>query len=709
MIIFNQNLTDMQKTFVLLLFTLLISITYGQLLPCGQHIYFQEQLKDSSFRANYALEKEIQKKVLHEMLLNPTLKRGVVYKIPVVFHILHSNGDENISKEQIVNQMAILNKDFRLLNSDAKNVHPEFKNMPADVEIEFVLATKAPNGACFSGITRTYTPNATTNGAEQVKLIKSGNDVFKGEWTGYKYLNIFVSTGLNGPAGYAYKPYGNGNSMESGIYILHRYIGSIGTGSTYTSRALTHEVGHWLNLDHTWGPNNNPGDTTSCGTDDDVSDTPNCIGDKSICNLNDKFCGPRANVENFMEYSYCSKMFTQGQVERMRAALLSTVGSRNILSSTQNLTAVGANNISICKVDFISKNAQTCEGGQVSFTDISYNAPVSWLWSFPGGTPSSSTLQNPVVTYSNKGNYAVTLTVSDGKNSKTETKSNFVSVLSDLRVLPFVETFTSYTSLSNASFWNNSNLGNNQSFQLFTGAGYSDNNCLKLANFVENSVSTDELTSNAIDLSKVTSQGLITLTFRYAYRKKNSANSEVLRVSMSGDCGSNWNIRKTLSGANLSSLVSTTDWTPTSISDWTTVHVTNINSSYWNANTRIRFSFDGSGGNNFYLDDINLYPSSPTNSLFLGLDEVKNSEEIKVFPNPTDKELSLEFQLNSSQNIDYEVFDILGKKIIYNSIQAAAGNNLLIIPTKDLLEGSYFIKLHFGSEAVVKYFQVGRE
>lgn len=699
----------MQKRFLTSILTLFISISYGQVLPCGQHLYFQEQLKDSSFRANYGLEQKIQKQVLQEMLLNPSIKRGVVYKIPVVFHILHSNGDENISKEQIVNQMAILNNDFRLLNADAKNVHPDFKNMPADVEIEFVLATIAPNGACFSGITRTYTANATTNGAEQVSLIKAGNDVFKGEWTGYKYLNIFVSTGLNGPAGYAYKPFGSGSTMESGIYILHRYIGSIGTGNTYTSRALTHEVGHWLNLDHTWGPNNNPGDTTSCGTDDGVSDTPNCIGDKSICNLDDKFCGPRANVENFMEYSYCSKMFTQGQVDRMRAALLSPVGNRNKIISASNLDAVGVNNITICKVDFTSNNAQTCEGSQVSFKDISYNAPVSWSWSFPGGTPSSSTLQNPVVTYSNKGNYSVTLTVSDGKNSKTETKTNFVSVLSDRRVLPFVETFSNYSSLSDASFWKNTNAGNNQSFQVYTGAGYTDNTCLKLANFIENSVSTDELTSNAIDLSKVTNQGLITLTFRYAYRKKNSANSEVLRVSMSGDCGSTWNLRKTLSGANLSSLVSTTDWTPTSVNDWTTVHITNINSSYWNANTRIRFSFDGSGGNNFYLDDINLYPSSPTNSLFLGLEEVKNYEEIKVFPNPTDNELSLEFQLNASQNIDYEIIDILGKKVINNSIQAAAGNNLLIIPTKDLLEGSYFIKLHFGSEAVMKYFQVGRE
>ena len=699
----------MQKIRLLFLFIVVYSITFGQLLPCGQHLYFNAQLNDPAFKVQYELEQKIQQQVLEEMLKNPSQKRGTIYKIPVVFHILHSNGIENISKAQIMDQLTILNKDFRLQNTDAANVHSDFKGMPADVEVEFVLATKAPDGTCFSGITRTYTATATTDGAEQVNLIRLGNDVYNGEWTGYKYLNIFVSTGLNGPAGYAYKPYGNGNSMASGIYILHNYIGSIGTGNSFTSRALTHEVGHWLNLDHTWGPNNSPGDISSCGSDDGVLDTPNCIGDKSICNLDDKYCGPRANIENFMEYSYCSKMFTQGQVDRMRAALLSPIGSRNKLISASNLAAVGANSLGICKAEFTSNNPQTCEGGQVTFTDASYNTPVSWSWSFPGGSPSSSTLQNPTVTYYTKGNYNVTLTVSDGTNSKTTTKTNFINVIGDRRIIPFIETFASYTSLNNASFWNISNLGNNQSFQLFTGAGYTDNTCLKLANFLENSVSTDELTSNALDLSKITNQGLITLTFRYAYRKKNTANSEVLRVAMSGDCGSNWNIRKTLSGANLSNLVSTSDWTPASVSDWTTVHVTNINSSYWNANTRIRFSFDGSGGNNFYLDDINVYPSSPTTSIFLGVDELKSTDEIRIFPNPTDEVLSLEFEMNSPQNIDYEIFDILGKKIIGTSIQAAAGNNLLVIPTKDLLEGSYFIQLNFGGKSVMKYFQVGRE
>ena len=135
--------------------------------------------------------------------------------------------------------------------------------------------------------------------------------------------------------------------MTNGIWILHDYVGSIGTGTTGKSRALTHEVGHWLNLDHLWGPNNNPGNSSSCSDDDGVDDTPRCIGVTS-CNLTANTCSNDAvdgywntdvvdNVENFMEYSYCSKMFTNDQRSRMRAAITSNI--RNNLWQPSNLNA----------------------------------------------------------------------------------------------------------------------------------------------------------------------------------------------------------------------------------------------------------------------------------------------------------------------------------------------------------------------------------
>jgi PKD repeat protein len=695
----------MKKITLFLFFIGFTTLSFSQLHSCGQHTILNELLKDSVFKAQYELDQKIQKEVLDNFLLHPSQKRGVIYKIPVVFHVLHSNGIENISKEQIYSQLAILNRDFRLQNADAANVHPDFKGMPTDVQIEFVLATKAPDGTCFSGITRTYTPNPIVSGSSQVSYIRDNNDVYNGEWTGNKYLHFFISSDLGGPAGYTYKPYGSGSTMSSGIFIKHDFVGSIGTAIDIKSRALTHEVGHWLNLDHTWGGTNAPGKASNCDTDDGVDDTPNCIGD-TVCNLNSNACGPRANIENYMEYSYCSKMFTSGQVDKMRAAMVSSVGGRNKIWTTQNLTAVGGNAMSICKADFNSNNLQTCEGGQIVFTDASYNSPVSWSWSFPGGVPSTSTEQNPTVVYPNKGTYSVTLSASDGVSTKAVTKQNLINVLSDRRSIPFLETFSSYTSISNSSFWAVLNPGNNQAFEVISGTGYSDTKCLKLANFVENTTSTDEIISSALDLSNIKDQGQITLTFRYAYRKKNTTNSEVLRVYMSGDCGSTWNSRKTLSGVNLSGIIVTSDWTPTSPTDWTTVHVTNINSTYWNSNTRLRFSFDGSGGNNLFLDDINLYPAAPTTELFVGLTEQQLPEDIRVYPIPTDNELHVEFALQSNLSASYTILDVSGKKVIGSAIQGALGNNLVIIPTNSLLAGSYFLQLNVGGETVMKYFQV---
>ena len=139
--------------------------------------------------------------------------------------------------------------------------------------------------------------------------------------------------------------------MYNGVWILDTYLGSIGTSDVVNSRTMTHESGHWLNLSHVWGPNNNPGNAASCDDDDQVADTPNEIG-VTTCNLNEASCGPRANVENYMNYSYCSKMFTQGQVTRMRDALGSGVGGRNNLNTPGNLIDTGTDgNRYLCKAN----------------------------------------------------------------------------------------------------------------------------------------------------------------------------------------------------------------------------------------------------------------------------------------------------------------------------------------------------------------------
>lgn len=64
----------------------------------------------------------------------------------------------------------------------------------------------------------------------------------------------------------------------------------------------------------------------------------------------------------------------------------------------------------------------------VAFTDLSTGNPDTWDWTFTGGTPGTSSLQDPVITYNAPGTYTVTLTASNASDSDTETKVGYITV-----------------------------------------------------------------------------------------------------------------------------------------------------------------------------------------------------------------------------------------------------------------------------------------
>lgn len=78
--------------------------------------------------------------------------------------------------------------------------------------------------------------------------------------------------------------------------------------------------------------------------------------------------------------------------------------------------------------DFSASETQITAGNSVTFTDLSENIPTSWSWTFEGGTPATSNLQNPTVTYSEPGEYTVTLVATNAFGSDTETKTAYISV-----------------------------------------------------------------------------------------------------------------------------------------------------------------------------------------------------------------------------------------------------------------------------------------
>ena len=255
-------------------------------------------------------------------LRSQSTRRSVI-TIPIVFHVVYNTSSENISDAQIFSQLDSLNKDFRRMNADTTNTPQPFKGVAADVEIEFCLATVAPDGSPSNGITRTAT-TVTSHGTDNsVKFTSSGGI---DAWPTDQYLNVWVCNIGGGILGYAQFP-GGGPASTDGVVNDYRYTGSIGTATAPfdLGRTLTHEVGHWLNLRHIWGDG-------GCSVDDSVADTPVSDGPNYNCTPAHVSCGTTDMVQNYMDYSddACMNLFTQGQKARM-LALFNTGGFRESL------------------------------------------------------------------------------------------------------------------------------------------------------------------------------------------------------------------------------------------------------------------------------------------------------------------------------------------------------------------------------------------
>lgn len=292
------------------------------------------------------------------------------YTIPVVFHINDPVNPQKVTPAQIQSALAILNEDYNAQNPDFNQLRPEFAGIASNIGITFCLAQKDPNGNPTTGITYHY------NSFDGRSPDGTGSDVKSvAYWPSDRYLNVWVvNTPEPGDAytsGWAYLPSNWAQQNEvDGIIYNHRYLGY--TGSSEVSgpnswqaemaRVLTHEVGHFLNLDHTFEHYcSSPGDN--------VDDTPYVYyhGSNNCEQLGEKCPGVTlVNDENYMDYTPCPSMFTNGQKTRIIAALNSPVAGRNNLWSASNLIATGCSSLAgveelvVQPVVFVSPNPAAC-------------------------------------------------------------------------------------------------------------------------------------------------------------------------------------------------------------------------------------------------------------------------------------------------------------------------------------------------------------
>lgn len=618
---------------------------------------------------------------------------GTPYVIPMVFHIIHNNGPENISDEQIYDAVRILNDDFNRENADWDNVSPAFLDLVADVNVEFRLAQKDPSGNCTKGITRTV--STLTNAGDQTmkELI---------QWPRNRYLNIWVAASADGAAGYTYRPSAVSFFPEGdGIVMMHTYTGSIGTSSQGRSRALTHEVGHWINLAHTWGNSNEPGLAENCNGDDNVSDTPNTIGWTS-CNIGGISCGSLDNVENYMEYSYCSKMFTEGQATRMIAALNSSTAQRNQLWQASNLTFTGVSDSPVlCSAEFSSDTRMICAGSAVTFADESFNSVSSRSWGFPGGEPTTSGELNPVVTYTLPGTYPVTLTVTDGSTTLTNETVNYITVLANPGAeVPVTEGFEALAAVPGDD-WTVVNENGDNTFAITELAAFSGSKSVRVVNSSSMTGRIDELVSGTFDMSDAES---ISITFRYAFARRNAANDDRLRLLVSNNCGATWSVRKQLRGTiDLSTAPNTSgSFVPTS-TQWGFAQSSAMSDIFHVSNFRYKFEFESDGGNNVYIDDINI------NGIQVGLEEVMlgAGQGLAIVPNPAIHTAQAIFNTTGRDPVRIDLLDVTGRELrTLDQGTLAPGEQRVDIALAGLNAGIYFLRLSSGSIQEVARFVV---
>ena len=602
-------------------------------------------------------------------------RAGTIYYIPVVYHVVHEGGVENISDAQIKSDLNDLNEIYRKLNTNVGSVNSAFSGISADTEIEFRLAQKKNDGTCFSGITRTFSSTTNTGGNSAANAVKS----IHGDFPGNKYMNIFIAKDIGGAAGYTYRPGAPYYSdMGNGIHVLHQYVGTLGTSTqTGFNTTLAHEAGHWLNLPHLWGNSNSPGLSSNCSGDDGVADTPNTIGWQS-CNPNGVTCGTLDNVENIMEYSYCSKMFTNGQKTKMRAAVTSFIGGRSNLITAANQNATGIFTDIICEANFEADKSTACENTPVQFYDNSFHNPTSWSWAFDSGNPSTSSLQNPIVTYSSAGKHNVSLVVTNSNGSKTISKNLYMTILPSWgAALPFTEGFETNEAQFKAKWETVIDDTANISLSSINSSGIKS---ALIRNFVMTENQIGEIISPSLNL---TANSSVDITFDYAYAKKVGASLETIQFLISNDCGNSWVISR---GLNPTAASMNSEFSPSS-SQWQSMSI-GINNSFFSPNFRFKIKLKNGNGNNFYIDNINI-------NNVVGIDELDVLSTINIYPNPMTEKAIVELDIKKEAKVSIYLMDTIGEIVhqIATEETITQGNSKFEINKNNLSKGLYFVTI----------------
>ncbi|MBS1619191.1 MAG: T9SS type A sorting domain-containing protein [Bacteroidetes bacterium] len=641
--------------------------------------------------------------------------------IPVVFHIQHDAGVENISDATVYTEMEHWNEYMQARNAELSTTDSTFVPLIGNPDIEFRLAQIDPNGNPTNGIERIYT-QSTYLGNNNTKL---------DPWPRDKYLNVWLTKGIDrdvtfyGTLAYSMYPssvatYTNNDVIDG---ILAKYF-VVGTNTAFSRPTLAHECGHWMNLEHTWGNTNAP--EVDCG-DDDVDDTPITKGNQNTCIHYLSRCNQPIieNEQNIMNYAECHFMFTQGQVDRMHAALHSSVAGRSTIWSAQNLIATGTvdslvypnpNSLAVPVADFAVNNRLTCIGTAVTLTDASWNAEITGLnWTIPadanfenGTGPSDATVK---VSFNTPGWQEITLTASNANGSNSKTKTMIYVSDGTPEPTPYFEGFEDAAEVQ--AKWQSQNYDNNNTyFQQATGAGHYSNGSYMMNMYnATYDGDRDDLVSPLLDLSGVDiSQQFI--DFDYSWATNDVAHMTdslaTFTVYASKDCGSTWTkIYYNLGGYNLynAGTIANHAYVPGRTDEyWQHIRLSIPSAFVGNQAVNFKWSVTSAkGANQFYIDNINIGESTA------GVTSVRANTigSMNIIPNPANggtATLALNIT-NASDNTTARLYDMEGREVMtIFSGETQAGQKNVTFNTDNIANGVYLVKVSDGKTSIQKRF-----
>jgi PKD repeat protein len=617
------------------------------------------------------------------MLMNEgaSLKKKASYIIPVVVHIIHVGGPENVTDAQVTGLITRLNEDFSQSHPDTSLIRPVFRGLVANVGIEFRLARADPKGNCTNGITRTWsakTSQVDDYGENNVKsLIK---------WNKERYLNIWVVKSI--------KPFGEGTTLGYAYYpgSSNENDGIVIRFDQMTSATLTHEVGHYLNLLHTFD--------AGCNSENDlVDDTPPAAAPNFGCSRKTNSCTTDSpdqpdQVENHMDYSNCRVMFTKGQKTRMLAALYyyrSTLYSQDNLA----LTGVTSENVNTLPVaDFSIAEPYVCLGQAVRLSNASctLDTNATYLWVIKGGQRLTSTDTNPVVVVDSPGRYSVELTVTNGDRegklirpdafmvANTSRAGGVMNVDFDFPLgAPEDWLFTQTDGLK----WTNSYHG------------YNGGNCLFVNNY-SMGIKGKEAVMHLPPINLYRSKDPY-LRYQVAHAYDDSS-QDVLSVFVSIDCGENWNLVRQDVSSRLSTVnQSAGAFYPKNDGHWRNYEV---NLSFYKnmMPTHIKFIFTSGGGNNLFIDNIRV----GTTAISIDEDGAGKDLQVHLYPNPSTGWFTLESP--GAGLVKWEVLDHTGRIISNASFHSLP--TTAVVQVQGLSAGFYLAKIQTEEGAVIKQFVI---